>query len=122
MTPAKRRSVYQGGKVVPEPTVHEHKKTESARSGVRRPGEPNFRPPFEPIGDPQIPVTRHISTIFRCALIVVGRLRGPGIVDEEGCALGSGDGRKRPRPLKQVEELSQIRIRTAIRETEFAFE
>src|SRR6266567_6062958 len=25
MTPAKRRSVYQGGKVVPEPTGHEHK-------------------------------------------------------------------------------------------------
>jgi hypothetical protein len=26
MIPAKRRSVYQGGKVVPEPTGHEHKK------------------------------------------------------------------------------------------------
>src|ERR1039457_1554323 len=31
---------------------------EYALSGVRRPGEPNLRPPFERISDPQIPLTR----------------------------------------------------------------
>ena len=57
MTPAKRRSVYQGGKVVPEPTGHEHKKL-SPRYPAFGGRAPNFRPPFERISDPQIPLTR----------------------------------------------------------------
>ena len=38
-------------------------KAESALSGVRRPSEPNFRPPFERISDPQIPLTRRDSRV-----------------------------------------------------------
>ncbi len=64
MTPVKRRSVYQGGKVVPEPTGHEQQTAESALSGVRRPGEPNFRPPFEHISDPSSLVPRFASVVL----------------------------------------------------------
>ena len=62
MNPAKRRSVYEGGKVVPEDLATNAK---SSVRAIRRSAaiEPSFRPPFERISDPQIPLTRRDSRV-----------------------------------------------------------
>jgi hypothetical protein len=59
------------GKLAPTPTGYEHKKL-SPRYPAFAGREPNFRPPFERISDPQIPLTRQIFAIR--VMISIGSL------------------------------------------------
>jgi hypothetical protein len=63
MTPAKRCSVLPGRQRGSRANWPRTQKAESELSGVRRPGESSFRPPFERVSDPQIPLTRQFSNV-----------------------------------------------------------